>query len=297
MSDAVCLRTHCYRYLYSLIQLRENFMKKNKTNIILVIVFLIGLSVMLYPSFSNYWNSMVQSKAVAGYNEEVQKMSQVDYDAMFHEAEEYNSALMNIESPFLNYEMISGYDDVLNVSGTGIIGYVTIDRIKVELPIYHGTSEGVLQIGVGHLGGSSFPIGGVGTHSVLSAHRGLPSAKLFSNLDEMEEGDTFQITVLNRVLTYQVDQIRIVEPEDVDELRIDPNQDYCTLMTCTPYGINTHRLLVRGVRVDGDVNTYVPTDAYQVEPNLVAVCSMLGILSVLLVITCCTRFVKRKKKL
>ena len=282
---------------YSLIQLRENFMKKNKTNIILVIIFLIGLSVMLYPSFSNYWNSMVQSKAVAGYNNAVQKMSQVDYDEMFHAAEEYNSALLNVDRPFENYESISGYDDILNVSGTGIIGYVTIDRIKVELPIYHGTSEGVLQIGVGHLGGSSFPIGGIGTHSVLSAHRGLPSAKLFSNLDEMEVGDTFQITVLNRVLTYQVDQIRIVEPEDVDELLIDPNKDLCTLMTCTPYGINTHRLLVRGVRVDSDVNSYVPTDAYQVEPNIVAVGSMLVILSALLVITCCTRIVKRKKKL
>ncbi len=272
-------------------------MKKNKTNIILVIIFLIGLSVMLYPSFSNYWNSMVQSKAVAGYNNAVQKMSQVDYDEMFHEAEEYNSALLNVDRPFENYESISGYDDILNVSGTGIIGYVTIDRIKVELPIYHGTSEGVLQIGVGHLGGSSFPIGGIGTHSVLSAHRGLPSAKLFSNLDEMEVGDTFQITVLNRVLTYQVDQIRIVEPEDVDELLIDPNKDLCTLMTCTPYGINTHRLLVRGVRVDSDVNSYVPTDAYQVEPNIVAVGSMLVILSALLVITSCLRFVKRKKKL
>ncbi len=273
-------------------------MKKNKTNIILVIIFLIGLSVMLYPSFSNYWNSRVQSQAVASYNNEVQKMSTEDYDKMFNEAEEYNNALKNISDPFQNYESISNYEDVLNISGTGIMGYVTIDKIDVELPIYHGTSEGVLQIGVGHLGGSSLPVGGVGTHTVLSAHRGLPSAELFSDLDKLEVGDTFQITVLNRVLTYQVDQIRIVLPEDVSELQVDPDKDYATLMTCTPYGINTHRLLVRGVRVDGDVNTYVPTDAYQVKTNVVAVGSSIVILTVLLIVTMVVRLIKhlRSKK-
>ena len=273
-------------------------MKKNKTNIILVIIFLIGLSVMLYPSFSNYWNSRVQSQAVASYNNEVQKMSTEDYDKMFNEAEEYNNALKNISDPFQNYESISNYEDVLNISGTGIMGYVTIDKIDVELPIYHGTSEGVLQIGVGHLGGSSLPVGGVGTHTVLSAHRGLPSAELFSDLDKLEVGDTFLITVLNRVLTYQVDQIRIVLPEDVSELQVDPDKDYATLMTCTPYGINTHRLLVRGVRVDGDVNTYVPTDAYQVKTNVVAVGSSIVILTVLLIVTMVVRLIKhlRSKK-
>ncbi len=275
-------------------------MKKNKTNILLVIIFLIGLSVMLYPSFSNYWNSRVQSQAVASYNNEVQKMSTEDYETMFNQAEEYNTLLKNIDSPFQNYEQISGYDDVLNISGTGIMGYVTIDKIDVELPIYHGTSEGVLQIGVGHLGGSSLPIGGIGTHTVLSAHRGLPSAELFSDLDKLEVGDTFQITVLNRVLTYQVDQVRIVLPEDVSELQVDPEKDYATLMTCTPYGINTHRLLVRGVRVDGDVNRYVPTDAYQVKTNVVAVGTSIVILTILLVITMIVRLVKRlrsKKKI
>lgn len=273
-------------------------MKKNKTNIILVIIFLIGLSVMLYPSFSNYWNSRVQSQAVASYNNEVQKMSTEDYDKMFNEAEEYNNALKNISDPFQNYESISNYEDVLNISGTGIMGYVTIDKIDVELPIYHGTSEGVLQIGVGHLGGSSLPVGGIGTHTVLSAHRGLPSAELFSDLDKLEVGDTFQITVLNRVLTYQVDQIRIVLPEDVSELQVDPDKDYATLMTCTPYGINTHRLLVRGVRVDGDVNTYVPTDAYQVKTNVVAVGSSIVILTILLLVTMVVRLIKhlRSKK-
>ena len=270
-------------------------MKKNRSNIILAIIFLIGLSVMLSPSFSNYWNSRVQSRAVASYNNDVQKMSKQDYKRMFQEADDYNEELNKIDHPFENYGEIPGYDDILNVSGTGIIGYVTIDRIKTELPIYHGTSEGVLQIGVGHLEGSSFPVGGVGTHTVLSAHRGLPSAKLFSNLDEMEEGDTFQITVLNRVLTYQVDQIHIVEPGDLDDLQVDPEKDYCTLMTCTPYGINTHRLLVRGVRVDGSANAYVPADAYQIEPNVVAVATTITITVIMIVISFVMWAVKRRK--
>ena len=270
-------------------------MKKNRSNIILAIIFLIGLSVMLYPSFSNYWNSRVQSRAVASYNNDVQKMSKQDYKRMFQEADDYNEELNKIDHPFENYGEIPGYDDILNVSGTGIIGYVTIDRIKTELPIYHGTSEGVLQIGVGHLEGSSFPVGGVGTHTVLSAHRGLPSAKLFSNLDEMEEGATFQITVLNRVLTYQVDQIHIVEPGDLDDLQVDPEKDYCTLMTCTPYGINTHRLLVRGVRVDGSANAYVPADAYQIEPNVVAVATTITITVIMIVISFVMWAVKRRK--
>ena len=271
-------------------------MKKNRTNIILVIIFFIGLSVMLYPSFSNYWNSRVQSQAVASYNNEVQKMSKQDYEKMFNEADAYNSTLQELSNPFQDYESISNYEDVLNISGTGIMGYVTIDKIDCELPIYHGTSEGVLQIGVGHLGGTSLPVGGIGTHSVLSAHRGLASAELFSNLDKMEEGDTFQITVLNRVLTYQVDQIRIVEPEDTSDLQVDPDKDYCTLMTCTPYGINTHRLLVRGVRVDGDLNTYVPTDAYQVSTNVVAVITSLVLVTLLLMIPVIVKVVKRLRK-
>lgn len=271
-------------------------MKKNRSNIILAIIFLIGLSVMLYPSFSNYWNSRVQSRAVASYNNDVQKMSKQDYKRMFQEADDYNEELNKIDHPFENYGEIPGYEDILNVSGTGIIGYVTIDKLKIELPIYHSTSEGVLQIGVGHLEGSSFPVGGVGTHTVLSAHRGLPSAKLFSNLDEMEEGDTFQVTVLNRVLTYQVDQIHIVEPGDLDDLQVDPEKDYCTLMTCTPYGINTHRLLVRGVRVDGSANAYVPADAYQIEPNVVAVSTTIAITMIMTVISVITLAIKNRKR-
>ena len=257
-------------------------MKKNKTNIILAIIFLIGLSVMLYPTISDYWNSRVQSQAVAAYNNDVQNMSKEDYQRMFSEADEYNEELKDIAHPFENYGEIPGYEDILNVSGTGIIGYVTIDKLKTELPIYHGTSEGVLQVGVGHLEGSSFPVGGIGTHAV-------------SNLDEMEEGDTFQVTVLNRVLTYQVDQIHIVEPGDVDDLKVDPQKDYCTLMTCTPYGINTHRLLVRGVRVDGNANAYVPADAYQIEPNVVAVWTTIVITIVMTFISVVMWAAKRRK--
>lgn len=270
-------------------------MKKQKGNRVLLLIFFVGFSVMLYPFFSNYWNSRVQTKAVASYEAQVQNMSETQYQNMFQAAEEYNQELKNIAHPFENYTQIPGYEDVLNITGTGIMGYITIDRIHVKLPIYHGTSEGVLQIGVGHLAGSSLPVGGPGTHTVLSAHRGLPSAKLFSDLDEMEKGDTFQITVLNRVLTYQVDQIHIVEPEDLDDLRADLQKDYCTLMTCTPYGINTHRLLVRGVRVDGQTGPFVAADAYQIEPKAVAVVTMLVMICLWLAGVGFTRIKKRKR--
>ena len=271
-------------------------MKKNRTNIILLLIFLIGLSVMLYPSFSNYWNDRHQSKAVASYNSQVQKMNKTDYKKMFAEAEAYNKELSNISHPFENYGEVPGYDNILDVTDTGIMGYVTIDKIKVELPIYHGTSEGVLQIAVGHLAGSSLPVGGKGTHTVLSAHRGLPSAKLFSNLDKLEEGDTFEITVLNKKMTYQVDQIHIVNPDNLKDLQVDPDKDYCTLMTCTPYGINTHRLLVRGVRVDGTADAYVPADAYQIEPKVVAVATTIALVTLAMVYVVISWIVKCRKR-
>ena len=260
-------------------------MKKDKLNVILVLVFIVGLAVMLYPFVSNYWNSMTQSKAVATYNEEVAEMSKEDYDTLFNQAEEYNQELSQLASPFAEYNQLQGYEDCLDVSGTGIMGYITIDKIRVELPIYHGTSNGVLQVAVGHLEGSDLPIGGKGTHCVLSAHRGLPSANLFTNLDELEAGDTFRIVVLNRIMTYEVDQIRIVEPQEVQELQADPDKDYCTLMTCTPYGINTHRLLVRGVRIDNtDLSDYVAADAVQVDKTLVAVALAILILFIILIV-------------
>ena len=258
-------------------------MKKDKTSLILFLVFLIGLSVMLYPSFSNYWNSKRQTQAVAAYDAAVNRMSDKDYEKYFAEAEAYNQELAGLSDPLENYEKLPGFANILNITASGVLGYVTIDKIDTQLPIYYGTSEGTLQIGVGLLNGTSFPVGGKGSHAVLSAHRGLPSAELFSRLDEMEEGDTFQITVLNRVLTYEVDQIHIVVPENVKDLAIDPDQDYCTLMTCTPYGINTHRLLVRGVRIEG-LGKSVPADAYQVEPKEVALVITLVFLVLLMLV-------------
>ena len=258
-------------------------MKKDKTSLILFLVFLIGLSVMLYPSFSNYWNSKRQTEAVAAYDAAVNRMSDKDYEKYFAEAEAYNQELAGLSDPLENYEKLPGFANILNITASGVLGYVTIDKIDTQLPIYYGTSEGTLQIGVGLLNGTSFPVGGKGSHAVLSAHRGLPSAELFSRLDEMEEGDTFQITVLNRVLIYEVDQIHIVVPENVKDLAIDSDQDYCTLMTCTPYGINTHRLLVRGVRIEG-LGKSVPADAYQVEPKEVALVITLVFLVLLMLV-------------
>ena len=258
-------------------------MKKDKTSLILFLVFLIGLSVMLYPSFSNYWNSKRQTQAVAAYDAAVNRMSDKDYEKYFAEAEAYNQELAGLSDPLENYEKLPGFANILNITASGVLGYVTIDRIDTQLPVYYGTSEGTLQIGVGLLNGTSFPVGGKGSHAVLSAHRGLPSAELFSRLDEMEEGDTFQITVLNRVLIYEVDQIHIVVPENVKDLAIDSDQDYCTLMTCTPYGINTHRLLVRGVRIEG-LGKSVPADAYQVEPKEVALVITLVFLVLLMLV-------------
>ena len=218
------------------------------------------------------------------YNETVENMSEQDYDEMFAEAEAYNRELRSINMPLVNYDQIKGYDELLDVSGTGIMGYVTIKKINVELPIYHGTDEAILQVAAGHLQGSSLPTGGAGTHCVISAHRGLPSAQLFTHLDELVEGDTFTITVLNRTMTYRVDQIRIVKPDEIEELQIDPDEDYCTLMTCTPYGINSHRLLVRGVRTaDEDTGRYVAADAHQISTTIVALVVAIIILLISLI--------------
>lgn len=257
-------------------------MKRDRVNLILVIVFIIGLSVMLYPAISDYWNSRTQSRAIATYHETVGTMSGEECEEMFEAAEEYNRRLLDVTAPFVNYDEVEGYEDILDVSGTGIMGYVTIEKIKVELPIYHGVEDSTLQVAAGHLPGSSLPIGGKGTHSVISAHRGLPSARLFTRLDEMEEGDTFTVTVLNRTMTYRVDQILVVEPHEIRELQIDPTEDYVTLMTCTPYGINSHRLLVRGVRTSGETTRYVPADAYQINTLIVAIVTALLMLVILL---------------
>ena len=248
-------------------------MRKNLSTIILILIFLVGLSVMLYPSVSNAVNRKHQSRAVADYSEKVEQLSDADYQAYFDAADAYNRQLNTTPNAFYKPDLVSGYAQTLDISGTGIMGYITIPKISVELPIYHGTDEGVLQVAAGHLEGSSLPVGGAGTHAVISAHRGLPSAKLFTNLDELEVGDRFTITVLDRVLTYEVDQISIVLPTEIDQLLPTEGMDYVTLMTCTPYGINTHRLLVRGKRVEtteSQKHIRVAADAFRIEPIIVA---------------------------
>lgn len=247
------------------------FLKKHLTSIILYVVLIFGLCLLLYPTVADWWNSMHQSRAIASYVEAIEDMSGEELEALLEEARRYNRRLASSGIEFqLTEEQLAEYESILDVSGTGIMGYVRIPKINVSLPIYHGADEAVLQIAVGHIAGTSFPIGGENTHCVLSGHRGLPSARLFTDLDQILVGDVFTVTVLNETITYQVDQIRIVEPADVSELMIIPGEDHCTLVTCTPYGINTHRMLVRGIRIeDIDEKVMVDADAVQVHPYIV----------------------------
>lgn len=260
----------------------------NWINGILVLMLLAGLSLLLYPSFSNYWNSFHSTQAIAAYAENVAQLDHDQYDALWAAAETYNAELSRKDNYFfLSDEQQEIYQSLLNVSGSGVMGYIEIPEIDVSLPIYHGTDDAVLQVAVGHLDWSSLPVGGESSHCVLSGHRGLPSAKLFTNLDKMVEGDIFLLRVLDQVLTYEVDQILIVEPDDVDDLLISEKNDYCTLVTCTPYGINTHRLLVRGHRIDNieeATSVRITADAIQIEPLLVAPIVALPILLFLLIL-------------
>ena len=247
-------------------------MSSRKIWIILTAGFLVGICVLLYPAFSNYWNSKTQSRAIVNYESVLEHLKPEDYSAIFQAAYDYNDALREVEFPLRDHEQVPGYFDTLKVEGTSIIGYVKIDKIGVELPVYHGTSDQVLNKGVGHLQGTSLPVGGESTHSVMSAHRGLPSAKLFTDLDRLDLGDTFQIIILDQVLTYMVDQIKVITPKEIGDLQIVEGQDYCTLFTCTPYGINTHRLLVRGIRIETIKEKpviYVANEAFRIEPLLV----------------------------
>lgn len=266
-------------------------MKKNKGNFItllLVLILLVGLSLLLYPSVSDYWNSLHQTRAIAAYAEEVANLDNDAYDQLWQDAASYNQSLLTRSNTYLlSDEQKAEYARLLDVSGLGIMGYIEIPEIDVSLPIYHGTGESVLQIAVGHLEWSSLPVGGESTHCVLSGHRGLPSAKLFTNLDKLREGDTFLLRVLDEVLTYEVDQILIVEPQETAALQIEEGKDYCTLVTCTPYGINTHRLLVRGHRIENmeEAKTIrVTADAIQIEPLLVAPVVAIPMLLLLLIL-------------
>ena len=264
--------------------------KKKKSGrlstIILVLVLLTGLGIMLYPTISDYWNSFHQTRAIAQYDEVVAQLDDTDYESLFAAAEAYNEHLRQLSLPYAQYDQLEDeYYSVLDVAGNGIIGYVDIPKIDVELPVYHGTSDQVLNMAVGHLEGSSLPIGGESRHAVLSAHRGLPSAKLFTDLDKMEVGDTFTITVLNQVLTYEVDQILIVEPAQLESLNIVDGEDYCTLLTCTPYGINTHRLLVRGHRIENEQGSIViQREAIKIPAYIAAPAIAIPILFILLLV-------------
>lgn len=265
---------------------------KRKVNyistIFLFLLLLVGLSLLLYPTFSDYWNSFHSSQAISTYAENVANLDEKKYDELWSAAWAYNQALLNRNSEFtLSEEQYAEYLELLNVSGLGIMGYIEIPEISVSLPIYHGTDESVLQIAVGHLEWSSLPVGGESSHCVLSGHRALPSAKLFTDLDKLREGDIFMLRVLDEVLTYEVDKISIVEPTQVSALQVVEGEDLCTLVTCTPYGINTHRLLVRGHRIENLAESRsirVTADAIQIEPLIVAPIVAVPILLLLLVL-------------
>lgn len=250
-------------------------MKKAKkrnivSSVILTLILVAGLSLLLYPTISNWWNSTRSTKAISNYQEVVDTLKEEEYTKLLEDAKEYNKSFYR---HYLNRDEQKVYENLLNIGGNGMMGYLVIPKIDVKLPIYHGTAESVLQIAAGHLEWSSLPVGGESTHCILSGHRGLPSAKLFTDLDQMVEGDLFQLNILNETFTYEVDQILVVKPKETDDLQIIDGRDYCTLVTCTPYGINTHRLLVRGHRVENmdDTKLHVPSDAVQIDNIIVAI--------------------------
>lgn len=281
----------------------QNKKSGSASTIILVAIFFVGLSVLLYPTVSDFWNEKRQSQAIVNYDDLIVDLTPEDYSRHFSKADEYNQKVRSMSFPFLNHKNIADeYNSTLDVNNDGMMGYITIEKIKVQLPVYHGTSDKVLNSAVGHVEGSSLPVGGKDTHAVLSAHRGLPSAKLFTNLDKVEVGDVFTIRILDRTITYKVDQILIVLPHETDALNIVPGEDYCTLVTCTPYGINTHRMLVRGTRIENiesDKVVNVITEAYQIDPLIVTpavAAPMLGILLVILIVKSSKGGKKKNKK-
>ena len=275
-------------------------MKKKSSFVtaILIAALLAGALLLLYPTISDYWNSLHQSRAIASYAEQVADLDDNMYEQLWADARAYNETLGSSTSRFvMTDEQKKVYDALLNIAGNGVMGYIEISKIKCNLPIYHGTDESVLQIAIGHVQGSSLPVGGAGTHCVLSGHRGLPRAKLFTDIDQLTEGDVFLLRVLDETLTYEVDQIRTVLPDELDDLAIEEGKDYCTLVTCTPYGINSHRLLVRGHRVENQASAStirVTADGMQIEPLLIAPLVAAPMLLVLLVIVLIPHRTKKK---
>lgn len=256
--------------------------------LLLILILLAGVSLLLYPTVSDYWNSFHQSRAIASYEEQVANIDDAQYEELWDAARDYNQSLLHRPNDFLlSDEQQEIYKSLLDIGGNGIMGYIEIPVIDVMLPIYHGTKESVLQIAVGHLDWTSLPVGGAGSHCVLSGHRGLPSARLFTDLDKLKVGDVFMLHVLNEILTYKIDQILIVEPQDTDPLLIEPGKDLCTMITCTPYGINSHRMLVRGHRIESQEepkDIRITADAVRIEPLMVAPIVAVPILLVLLII-------------
>ena len=260
-------------------------MKKSKIGILLVLMLFVGVCGLLYPSVSQYWNTKTQSRAVANYKDILAAIQPEDYSAYFDAAYQYNKNLDALSSPLTDYNALGNYEETLDISGDGIMGFLTIPKIGVEIPVYHSIRTEVLNIACGHLEGTSLPVGGESTHCVLSAHRGLPHAKLFTDLDKMEVGDTFQLTVLDQTLTYQVDQIKVVRPNEVDDIQIVEGEDFCTLLTCTPYGINSHRLLVRGSRIENAApKLYVTSNAYKIDSLVATPVVAAPILLILLIV-------------
>lgn len=259
---------------------------KKLTTLLLLAAFLIGLSLLLYPTVADCWNSIHQSQAVAAYADELASLEKEDYSRLWEEARAYNAELLKRVNCYnLTEALAVKYPNLLKVGDSGVMGYVEIPTINVVLPIYHGTDDYILQTAVGHLDWTSLPVGGKSTHAVISGHRGLPSAKLFTDLDDLIEGDIFMLQILDETLTYEVDLIKIVEPGQATDLVIFEDRDLCTLVTCTPYGVNTHRLLVRGHRIENREEAKlvrVTSEAMQIEPLIVAPVLAIPILSVLL---------------
>lgn len=254
---------------------RVVMMKKHMSTIIAILVFITGLSLLLYPTVSNYWNSKHQSRVVANYSDTLAKMDKKEKQAAIDQAVQYNESLVLNGNRFSPSDSeLSLYKSLLNADGTGMMGYITIPEIRCKLAIYHSVDDSVLQVGVGHLEGSSLPVGGSSTHCVISGHRGLPSARLFTDIDRLEKGDLFYLHVYGKVLAYEVDKISVVEPEDYGPLEIEEGKDLCTLLTCTPYGINTQRLMVRGHRVVDSLydESNITSDAARVDTLVVASC-------------------------
>ena len=279
--------------------MKEKASKKNRITVILLVAALLaGLSLLLYPLASNYWNSIHQSQAIATYIDNVSELDDSTYSALWEKAQNYNASLLEDENRFFSDKKEQQYGHLLSISDGGIIGYIEIPSIDVTLPIYHETSEEILNVAIGHIEGSSLPVGGPSTHCVISGHRGLPSSRLFTDIDQLSEGDIFTLLVLDETLTYEVDQIRIVEPDDISLLAIEEGKDFCTLVTCTPYGVNSHRLLVRGHRVENQAVGVlrITADAMMIDSCFVTPVLSALILFVMIVLFMVLWPLKRKKR-